>query len=315
MTANESSAQVITPWDVDAVDGVDYEKLLRDFGCSPISSELIERFRTVTGREPHTWLRRGMFFSHRDLVDLLNAYEAGEPFYLYTGRGPSSESLHLGHLVPFLFTQWLQEVFNVPCVIQLTDDEKYLWKSLTFEEARRLAIENTKDIIACGFNPEKTFIFRNTDYIGKLYPDMLTIQRMTTFNTCRGIFGFDESTCIGKIAFPACQAAPSFSTSFPIVLNGHPNMRCLIPCAIDQDPYFRLTRDVAPKMGKRKPALIHSKFFPALQGNQTKMSGSANNTAIFMTDTPKEIKTKINRYAFSGGGVTIEEHREKGRKR
>lgn len=43
-------------------------------------------------------------------------------------QGPSSESLHLGHLVPFMFTKWLQDTFNVPLVIQMTDDEKYLWK-------------------------------------------------------------------------------------------------------------------------------------------------------------------------------------------
>jgi len=32
-----------------------------------------------------------------------------------------------------------------------------------------------------------------------------------------------------------------------------------------QDPYFRMTRDVAPKIGYNKPALIESSFFPALQ--------------------------------------------------
>lgn len=43
-------------------------------------------------------------------------------------QGPSSEALHLGHLVPFVFTKWLQDAFKVPLVIQLTDDEKSLWK-------------------------------------------------------------------------------------------------------------------------------------------------------------------------------------------
>lgn len=43
-------------------------------------------------------------------------------------QGPSSEALHLGHLIPFMFTQWLQETFNVPLVIQITDDEKRLWR-------------------------------------------------------------------------------------------------------------------------------------------------------------------------------------------
>lgn len=34
---------------------------------------------------------------------------------------------------------------------------------------------------------------------------------------------------------------------------------------IEQDPYFRMTRDVAPRLGYHKPALIESRFFPALQ--------------------------------------------------
>lgn len=71
-------------------------------------------------------------------------------------------------------------------------------------------------------------------------------------------------------------------------------VRCLIPCAIDQDPYFRMTRDVAPRLKLPKPALIHSKFFPALQGAKTKMSASDVNSAIFLTDTAKQIKTKVS---------------------
>ena len=39
---------------------------------------------------------------------ILDLYEAGKKFYLYTGRGPSSDALHLGHLVPFHFTKYLQ---------------------------------------------------------------------------------------------------------------------------------------------------------------------------------------------------------------
>ena len=43
-------------------------------------------------------------------------------------QGPSSEALHLGHLIPFMFTKWLQDAFKAPLVIQLTDDEKFLWR-------------------------------------------------------------------------------------------------------------------------------------------------------------------------------------------
>lgn len=36
--------------------------------------------------------------------------------------------MHLGHLMPFIFTKYLQDAFNVPVVIQITDDEKYFHK-------------------------------------------------------------------------------------------------------------------------------------------------------------------------------------------
>lgn len=42
------------------------------------------------------------------------------------------------------------------------------------------------------------------------------------------------------------------------------------------------------------------------------MSASKENTAIFMTDDAKKIAKKIKSHAFSGGGATQEEHREKG---
>jgi len=56
-----------------------------------------------------------------------------------------------------------------------------------------------------------------------------------------------------------------------------------------------MTRDVAPKLKYLKPACIHSKFIPALQGNSGKMSASNPNSSIFLTDTPNQIKKKINK--------------------
>ncbi|KAJ8341643.1 hypothetical protein SKAU_G00339340 [Synaphobranchus kaupii] len=66
-----------------------------------------------------------------------------------------------------------------------------------------------------------------------------------------------------------------------------------------------MTRDVAPRIGYAKPALLHSTFFPALQGAQTKMSASDPNSSIFLTDTAKQIKNKINKHAFSGKHVDV----------
>lgn len=125
------------------------------------------------------------------------------------------------------------------------------------------------------------------------YQNMIRVQKCVTFNQVKGIFGFGDSDPIGKIAFPAVQAVPAFSSTFPFIFGEKSKVHCLIPCAIDQDPYFRMTRDVAPRLGFPKPALIHSTFFPALQGAKTKMSASDTNSAVFLTDTPKQIKTKV----------------------
>ena len=126
-----------------------------------------------------------------------------------------------------------------------------------------------------------------------MYRNVVRIQKAVTASQAKGAFGFTDSHNIGQFSFAAIQAAPSFPSSFPHIFGENSKARCLIPCAIDQDPYFRLTRDVAPRLGYQKPALIHSKFFPALQGATTKMSGSAESSAIYLTDTAEQIRHKV----------------------
>merc|ERR1712151_628354 len=219
-----------------------------------------------------------------------------------------------GHLVPFLFTKYLQEAFNVPLVIQLTDDEKFYYKeNITLKEAHRLAYLNAKDIIACGFCPERTFIFRDTDYMGTMYPMVANVAKLITFNQCHGLLGDNIMANIGRVFYPSIQAAPAFPGSFPMMFGSRKDVRCLIPQAIDQDPFFRLCRNIAPRMGESKPACMHCKFFPSMEGPQSKMSSSSSSpTTIFMSDTPKEITRKVNKYAFSGGRETRELHEKYG---
>lgn len=210
-------------------------------------------------------------------------------------------------MLPFIFNKYLQEAFKVPFVIQVTDDEKYFFKDgADIEDFTKMAYENIKDIIALGFDPELTFIFIDSQYMGQLYPNVCRFQRHINMTTLKAIFGLDFSDCCGRASYPAVQAAPCLSSSFPHIF-GNKNIPCLIPCGIDQDPYFRMTRDVCNKIKAPKPAGLYSKFFPALQGFQTKMSASDPNSGIFMTDKPKEIEKKIKSHAFSGGRATKEE--------
>ena len=109
---------VVTPWHVEG--DIDYDKLIKQFGTQKISNEILTKMQKITG-EDHFMLRRGVFFSHRDLNLILSNHEKGKEFFLYTGRGPSGHT-HIGHLVPWVFAKWLQDKFNVNMYFQLTDD-------------------------------------------------------------------------------------------------------------------------------------------------------------------------------------------------
>ncbi|KAI9813622.1 MAG: hypothetical protein M1827_003693 [Pycnora praestabilis] len=320
-----ATAQNVTPFDVSGgtdAEGkplpVDYNRLVEEYGTKKIDHALLVRFEHVTGHKPHRFMRRGLVFSHRELDLILNRHERGQPFFLYTGRGPSSDSMHIGHTVPFEFTKWLQEVFDVPLVIMLTDDEKYIFnQGLELDDVQKFTRQNAKDIISIGFDVKKTFIFSDLEFVGgPFYHNIVKISKHISLNQAQHTFGFNNSDNIGKHHFCAVQSASSFATSFPAIFGTDQkkasSIPCLIPCAIDQDAYFRITRDVAPRLKYPKPALIHSTFLPALQGAGTKMSASKDHTSIFMKDTPKQIKDKINKHAFSGGQDTKELQEELG---
>ena len=71
---------------------------------------------------------------------------------------------------------------------------------------------------------------------------------------------------------------------------------------------------VWPRSGRQKPyhpnvqasSVANARRPSAVQGETGKMSASDPTSAIFVTDSAKQIKDKINKYAFSGGQDTRE---------
>jgi len=290
---------IVTPWHVEG--DIDYDKLIKQFGTEKITDSLLRKIEKTAG-EIHFMLRRGVFFSHRDLGRLLDEYEKGNKFFLYTGRGPSGHT-HIGHLVPWVFAKWLQEKFDTNIYFQLTDDEKFFAKQdLTLEQTGKFAYENALDFIALGFKPDRTKIIINTKNIKTLYPIAAEVAKKINFSNTKAVFGFTNETNIGMIFYTSLQSAPCFIE----------DRQVLIPLGVDQDPHFRITRDVAPKIGKPKPALIHNIMIPSLSGPGGKMSASDESGTVYTTDAPDVVKKKINKYAFSGGQPTVEEHRKIG---
>ena len=295
----------VTPYDVEGE--VDYGRLIKEFGLEKMDEKVLNKIKKHAGGELHLMLRRGVMFAHRDLNWLLDEYEKGNKFFLYTGCGPSGP-IHLGHLQMWYFTKWLQDKFDCELYFQFTDDEKFLYKDMSYEEIQKWTEENMLDVIAVGFNPKKTHFIVDTKHAGIMYPEAIKIAKKITFSTIKASFGFTDTNNIGSIFYTSMQAVPAI---LPSVLKGK-NIPCLIPLGVDQDPHFRIARDVYPKLGFYKPAIMHKLMFPSLAGMDNVMSSSKGSVIITATDSPEEVKNKINKYAFSGGKDTLEEHKKLG---
>lgn len=75
----------------------------------------------------------------------------------------------------------------------LTDDEKYLFsEKRTIEEVQSYTASNAKDIIAVGFDPKKTFMFSDFEFMGgAFYKNSVRISKHVNLNQAQAIFGFN----------------------------------------------------------------------------------------------------------------------------
>ncbi len=293
----------VTPWEVRGK--VDYRKLLEKFGAKELNAGIVSKLESMAG-EVHYLIRRGFFYAHRDFDRILEVAGQGMPWALYTGRGPSGP-VHIGHLVPWILAKWFVDRFGVELFFQMTDDEKFLDdEEATLKETNGYAYENSLDLIALGFPQDKLHIIIDTEDIGILYKIALKVSKKLTWSAVKATFGFSDSTNAGLIFFPSLQIAVAF---LPTELRGE-TVHVLIPAAIDQDPYFRLARDIAETLGYPKPATLYSRFISSLRG-ESKMSASVAESAIYTTDDERSIRVKIMN-AFTGGQPTAELQRKFG---
>jgi len=103
---------VVTPYEVKG--RIDYQRLRELFGTQDLTPELLARLHQISGGDLPPLLSRGVYYSHRDLGLLLDQFQKGSPFFLYSGRGPSGP-LHTSHLVSFDLCRWLQKTSGYGC--------------------------------------------------------------------------------------------------------------------------------------------------------------------------------------------------------
>jgi len=295
----------VTPWEVSG--NVNYNKIMKEFGISLMPS-LPKVFND------NILFRRKIVFAQREFSKILDALKNKKKFVMMTGLMPSGK-FHFGHALIVQQMIFYQKL-GAKIYIAVADLEAYAARKKSLKELRKVAIEEyLTNYVALGLNLKKCDIYFQSDRAkerkksSSYYSLASNFSRYATFNEFKGVYG-DISP--GKMNASLIQAADMYHPQLP-EFEGN-SIMTFIPVGIDQDPHIRIARNIARRNKDHKFSSIASTyhlFLPGLKGNG-KMSSSDENSFIALTDSKKEVETKIKKYAFSGGKDTLEEHRKKG---
>lgn len=296
--------EVFNPWEVSGE--INYKKLVEQFGISPLK-KLPEVFNK------NLLFKRGIVFAHRDIQRILDAVKNKKKFVMMTGLMPSGK-FHFGHALVVQQMIFYQKL-GAKIYIAVADLEAYNTRHKNLNELKKIAVEEyLTNYSALGLDLEKCDIYfqseRNKDAkkSNAYYRLASNFSRYVTFNEFKAIYG---EISPGKINASLFQAADMFHPQLPEFEDACP---VIIPVGIDQDPHLRIARDIGNRYKDHKFVQLSSTyhlFLPSLKGSG-KMSSSDDNSFIALSDSPEEVKNKINKYAFSGGRDTLEEHRKLG---
>jgi tyrosyl-tRNA synthetase len=151
---------------------------------------------------------------------------------------------------------------------------------------------------AMGIDLDRTRFVYASEYIGDpLYWELVmrigkaaTLTRVKRAMTIMGRKEKEAELDSSKMLYPLMQVADIFYLNVDVALGG-----------LDQRKAHMLARDIAPKLGCKPPVALHTPLNAGLQGGDrmdpfaTKMSKSKPDTAIFVNDTPADIKRKLKK--------------------
>ena len=223
---------------------------------------------------------------------------------IFSGIQPSG-NLHIGNYIGAL-SQWkaLQDAYeSYFCIVDL----HAVTVSQNPEILRKNILETAALYIACGVDPEKSTIFIQSENSNHPYLSWL-LNCITPFGQLSRMTQFKDksqkqadNTTAGLFDYPVLMAAD-------ILLYGTDE----VPVGEDQKQHIELTRDIAEKFNKTfgQTFTVPSPRIPketarimSLQNPTSKMSKSDAdaNGAIFLLDTPDEVRTKIKRAVTDSG--------------
>lgn len=232
---------------------------------------------------------------------------------ILTGDRPTGK-LHLGHYVGSLRRRVeLQNSGEFDKIFVMIADAQALTDNADNpEKIRQNLIEVALDYLSVGIDPTKTTIFVQTQVpelteLAFYYMNLVTVsrvQRNPTVKTEIKMRNFEQSIPVGFFCYPVSQA--SDITAFDATV---------VPVGEDQAPMIELTREIVARFNHiYGPTLVEPEILlpdnaacmrlPGTDG-KAKMSKSLGN-CIYLSDSPKELKKKINSMYTDPEHLTIE---------
>lgn len=232
---------------------------------------------------------------------------------ILTGDRPTGK-LHLGHFVGSLRrrvelqnTGLFDKIF-----VMIADAQALTDNADNPEKVRQNVIEVALDYLSVGLDPTKTTIFVQTQVpelceLAFYYMNLVTVsrvQRNPTVKTEIKMRNFEQSIPVGFFCYPISQA--SDITAFKATT---------VPVGEDQAPMIELTREIVNRFNHiYGPTLVEPEILlpdntacmrlPGTDG-KAKMSKSLGN-CIYLSDTPKEVKKKVNSMYTDPEHLTID---------
>ncbi|MBS7287200.1 MAG: tryptophan--tRNA ligase [Candidatus Freyarchaeota archaeon] len=231
----------------------------------------------------------------------------GESFAVLSGIKPSG-SFHLGSLTTAEQIVYYQKEYGATAFYCIADVEAFCDNRIPYEESFEIAVNNLADMLALGLDPERAYIYRQSEE--KRVMDIafeagahVTTAMMKAIYGEQTVFGLYMTALlqVGDILLPEHE---DFGGPKPVV----------VPVGADQDPHIRLTRDIARRLHPHHkfvpPSATFHRLIRGLDGSE-KMSKRNPMSYFELSENLESVKFKIMN-ALTGGRPTIREQRELG---
>ena len=210
---------------------------------------------------------------------------------ILSGMRPTGQ-LHLGHLVGAL-SNWKRLQTEYECFFMVADYHALMSEYEHPERIRQASVDNVLDWLACGIDPARSVIFRQSDVpehtelfvLLSIVTPLGWVERVPTYKEqLRELEGRDLAT-YGFLGYPVLQAADI------LLYKAH-----AVPVGEDQLPHLELAREIV----RRLHFLVKREIFPEPKALLTespkllgtdgrKMSKSYGNT-ITLSEEPDAIR-------------------------